>query len=77
MIASLTQQDLVWDHDLGQGHLRLVLHTEDPQASWDTVKAVIPRAVLPEVGAFYSVVGERKEHSLWPPLPGSKTQGNG
>jgi hypothetical protein len=78
LIRALAQRHPVRDHDLGRGHLKIVVHTDDPQGAWGAAKAAIPEAALPEVDAFYSVMGDRKEHSLWPPLPGPPpTQGDG
>jgi hypothetical protein len=71
MVAALNQRHPVRDHDLGRGHLKLVVHTDDPQAAWEAARAVIPVAALPAVVAFYSMLGERTEHSLWPPPPES------
>jgi hypothetical protein len=68
IVGALSLRHPVRDHDLGRGHLKIVAHTDDPQAAWETAKPMIPEAVLPATSAFYSTLGERKEHLLWPPV---------
>lgn len=66
IVGALNPRHPVHDHDLGRGHLKIVAHTDDPEAAWEAVKPMIPEGVLPATWAFYSTVGERKEHGLWP-----------
>jgi len=66
ILAALGGSQTVLDHDLGRGHLKVVIRTDDPEGVWNLAKAVIPDAILPTVGASYSVLGESAKHSLWP-----------
>lgn len=38
VVAALRPGHSVHDHDLGRGHLKLVVHTEEPQAAWEAAK---------------------------------------
>jgi hypothetical protein len=64
---ALSPQHPVRDHDLGGGHMKIVLHTDDPIAAFDAARAAIPGEVLLNTSAFYSEIGSRQEYSLWPP----------
>jgi hypothetical protein len=66
IVGALNPRHPVRDHDLARGHLKIVAHTDDPEAAWKSVKPMIPEGALPSTWAFYSMVGERKEHGLWP-----------
>jgi hypothetical protein len=63
---ALSPQHLVRDHDLGRGHMKIVLHTDDPTTAFDAARAVIPEEVLLNTSAFYSEIGSQQEYSLWP-----------
>jgi hypothetical protein len=77
IVAALDHRYRVRDHDLGSGHLKIVIHTDDPQGAWNAAKAAVPAGILRLVDAFYSGVGDRTEHHLWPPSPEPQTRGNG
>jgi hypothetical protein len=66
LVGALGSLHPVRDHDLGRGHLKIVAHTDDPEGAWAAVKPMLPQEVRPATSAFYSILGERKEHGLWP-----------
>ena len=70
IVGALSPRHPVRDHDVGRGHLKIVFLTDAPEAAWEATKPMIPEAVLPATSAFYSTIGERKEHGLWPPSDG-------
>jgi hypothetical protein len=67
LTKALIPRHAVHGHDLGRGHLKIEVHTDDPAAAFETAKAVIPDQLLVHTSAFYSEIGSRREHSLWPP----------
>jgi hypothetical protein len=66
--SALALQHVVHGHDLGRGHLKIDVHTDDPVAAFEAVRNVIPDDVLSHTSVFYSEIGDRREHVLWPTI---------
>ena len=60
--------------DLGASHLILTIDSDDPEATWEAAKGVIPEPTLSTTYVFYTLIdgpkGQGTEHWLWPPVDG-------
>jgi hypothetical protein len=72
IIRALAPQYSVHGRDLGPSHLILTMDADDPEATWDKVKGVIPEPTLSKTFVYYTLIdgpkGQGTEHWLWPPL---------
>lgn len=74
IVRALAPQYSVTGRDLGPSHLILTMGADDPEATWEKVKAVIPEPTLSTTFVFYTLIGGPKgqgtEQWLWPPVDG-------
>ena len=72
MVRVLAPQHSVHGRDLGPSHLILTIDSDEPEATWETAKGVIPEPTLSTTYVFYTLIdgpkGRGTEHWLWPPL---------
>jgi hypothetical protein len=77
IVRVLAPQHSIHGRDLGPSHLILTIDADDPEATWETAKGVIPEPTLSTTYVFYTLLdgpkGRGTEHWLWPPLVGSET----
>lgn len=74
IVRALVPQYAINGRDLGASHLILTMGADDPEATWEKVKAVIPEPTLSTTYVFYTLTdspkGQGTEHWLWPPVDG-------
>jgi hypothetical protein len=74
IVRVLAPQHSVHGRDLGPSHLILTLDSDDPEATWETAKGIIPEPTLSMTYVFYTLIdgpkGRGTEQWLWPPLAG-------
>ena len=72
IVRALAPQHSVQGRDLGPSHLILTIDSDDPEATWQTAKGVVPEPTVSMTYVFYTLIdgpqGRGTEHWLWPPL---------
>jgi hypothetical protein len=74
IVRALAPEYSIHGRDLGPSHLILTMGADDPAATWEKMKPVIPEPTLSTTYVFYTLVdgpkGQGTEHWLWPPVDG-------
>jgi hypothetical protein len=72
IVRALAPRHSVHGRDLGASHLILTVDSDDPEATWETAKGVVPEPTLSMTYVFYTPFegpkGRGSEQWMWPPV---------
>jgi hypothetical protein len=75
IVRALAPDYPIRGRDLGPSHLILTMDVDEPAATWEKARAVIPEPTLSMTYVFYTPSdgpkGQGSEHWLWPPVAGA------